>query len=86
MSADGVNVKVTLTANGRLQNLEGAFAGQTGNLIIVSSPTTGCSLTSYGNLWSFSSFTSSMTVAASAYNKIHVYNDGIRSLAEMYKF
>lgn len=86
ISAHGRNVFLTLTSNGLLRTLEGAVAGQEGNLIINSFSTSGVSLTGYGLRWIFKDGVSAMNATPNAAHKIHVYYTGLSALGELAKF
>lgn len=71
----GPNVKVQLSANGFLANPTNLANGHFGKIVLLSSPTTGLSLTGYGNQWAFSNFTSGMSIGLNARNMIDYYFD-----------
>lgn len=74
-TVSGPNVKVQLSANGFLANPTNLLNGHFGKIVLLSSPTTGLSLTGYGSQWSFSNFLSGMSVGLNARNMIDYYFD-----------
>ena len=82
----GHNAKVTLTANGNLNNILNCSAGDTGNLAIQLSSTAGLSITGWGSNFLFSNSVSSMSTGASAYNLLSFYYDGNKFLSSLATF
>ena len=81
----GHNARVVLSANIHLANPTNMRTGQGGNLILAIS-TAGKAVTSYGNLWTFSSHISSTYATMSATNLISYYYDGSKILSTMTKY
>lgn len=84
---NGINAKVTLTANGFLNNPTNiAFAGVEGNLVVQLSTTSGISITGFGPLWNFNNYTSALNLSANGRTKIHYYYDGSNLLSINHMF
>jgi len=84
-SANGNNATLILSSNVTLNNPTNLSAGQTGNLVVKIS-TDGASITSYGNLWTFSNYTSAMVSTLSSKNVISYYYDGEQILGNILTF
>jgi hypothetical protein len=82
----GHNAKVTLTANGDLNNILNCSASDTGNLVIQLSSTAGLSITGWGSNFLFANGVSSMSTGASAYNLLSFYYDGNKFLSSLATF
>jgi hypothetical protein len=74
-STVGNNAKIWLSSDAHLNNPTGLIAGQTGNLI-VKIDVLNATLTSFGNLWTFTGAFSSLNNALSAKNILSYYYDG----------
>lgn len=80
---DGVNGYLELSANIRIGNPIGLYAGQTGSLIVQGSDVGGHDITSYGSLWAFPNGLSSINTEASAKNLFRYYFDGSEILTNV---
>lgn len=84
MSVTGINAKVTLSANGKLNNPTGLlFSGQEGNLIIQQPASTGILLSAFGTQWAFHNYLSAMNLSANGRTKLHYYYDGSNLLSNL---
>jgi len=81
----GRNANLILSSNCFMRNPTNIVAGQQGNISIMSSGTSGYSITSFGSDWRFSGSTS-MNVAASGRNLIRYYYDGTMILSQMLQY
>jgi hypothetical protein len=86
ISKTGQNVNLTLSSNCYFRNPLNLAAGQQGNISIVSSGTSGYSITAFQSNWKFSNNLSAMNVSPSGRNLIKYYYDGAYILSEMLKF
>lgn len=81
----GRNANLVLSSNCYMRNPTNFVAGQQGNISIVSSGTSGYSITAFGNAWRFSGSTS-MNVTSGGRNLIKYYYDGTMILSEMLQY
>jgi len=85
-STVGTNAKLPLTANAVIANPTSLSAGQAGNLVVQIGGVAGMDITSYGSLWTFTGYVSSLNTAANATNIISYYYDGISLFSNVVNF
>ena len=81
----GRNANLVLSSNCYMRNPTDFVAGQQGNISIVSSGTSGYSVTAFDSLWRFSGSTS-MNVSPNGINLIKYYYDGTMILSQMLQY
>jgi len=81
----GRNANLVLSSNCYMRNPTNFVAGQQGNISIVSSGTSGYSVTAFDSLWRFSGSTS-MNVSPNGRNLIKYYYDGTMILSQMLQY
>ena len=85
-AVDGVNAKVTLVTNGKIDDIGNLKEGDRGSIVIQNSPTTGVSITGYGSKWLFRNSDQSMNITINSYNVINYYYSGDIIFGDMLRY
>jgi hypothetical protein len=82
----GSNVKTEISSNLFFNNISNLDQGEYGKILLKVYPTSGVSITGWGNQWTFSNTSSTFKFSASAYNMIDYYYSDSRIFAQVARF
>jgi hypothetical protein len=82
-STHGLNCFINVSSNVHLSNVSGVLPGDSGNLSVRQTSTSGFTITSFGSAWTFSSNYSALNTDMGSINLVSYYYDGINLLASM---
>lgn len=82
----GSNVKTEISSNLYFDNISNISQGEFGKILLKVYPTSGVSITGWGNQWTFSNTSSTFNFNASAYNLIDYYYSDSRIFAQVASF